>query len=132
MKSFLCVLVALLGFCLPAKAQTTQATQPVKVSVPFVTDCSTVSFTTTAVDVTGNTTVASTTYAAFAVKVTNTGATNNICCSQSSGVTCSTGETIAASATAPYNWLSWGVSVTQKWYCASSASTTIGLVCRSK
>ncbi len=131
MKTLL-VLVALLGLSISAHAQQLTNAQAVKIVVPYVTQCSTASISTTATEVTGNTSAINTTYGASAVKIANQDATNNLCCSENAGVSCSVADVIAASASAPYNWLSWAVSTTQKWYCVASASTAKALICRVK
>ncbi len=132
MKKTIIALVALIGLSVTAKAQSLTNAQAVKIVVPYVTQCSTASISTSTTEVTGNTASVATTYGASAVKIVNQDTTNNVCCSDNAGVSCSVGDVISASVSAPYNWLSWPVSTTQKWYCVASASTAKALICRVK
>lgn len=132
MNKTLLAVIALLGLCAPARAQTLTNAQAVKIVVPYVTQCSTASVSTSTTEVTGNTSAANTTYGASAVKIVNQDTTNNVCCSENASVSCSVADVIAPSVAAPYNWTSWAVSVTQKWYCVAAAATAKILICRVK
>lgn len=69
----------------------------------------------------------------WAVKVTNLDAAINICCNQNPAVTCTLGanhgETVAPSATAPYNFLAWIINTIQPWYCKAASGAPNAQVC---
>lgn len=135
MKTIL-LLVALIGLSLPARAQVMTNAQSVKVVVPYLTTCSSTTIAATAADVTGgNTSVSSTTAGISQIKVTNAHPTATICCGSSSGVTCNTGASTDGEAIAPVssgqrNFLSWGISTAQKWYCIATVATVGATVCK--
>lgn len=100
----------------------------------YNTNCSQVSISSsTPTELTGN--LANQRAFVWGVKVSNLDATNNLCCSQNPAVSCSLGanhgEVVAASASAPYNFLSWIINTIQPWYCktASSTASTNAQVC---
>lgn len=135
MKKMLAVFALLAGLAIPGRAQTMTNAQAVKVVIPYQTTCATASLTTTATDVTfGNSTTITSSAGINAVKVTNWDAAIAVNCSEGSGVTGSTGDQIApqATANAPLNYLSWNISTSQKWYCASASSTVKVTICRTK
>lgn len=136
MKKIVFAALALISLCGSSKAaQPTISAQPVKVIVPTQTTCSSMTITTTPTEVTGNTTVISTTYGAFAVKVTNMDSSKNVCCSHSASVSCSgnlIGDVIAPTGAPPYYWSSWGISSMEPWYCVSSGANTSINVCLAK
>ncbi len=133
MRKSLLALVALIGLCVPARSQITNA-QAVKIVVPYKTSCSLVTVGTTATELTGNTTTISTTAGISAIKIVNLSSTANIYSSQSANVATSgsnTGDPLmeATSATAQPNWSEYGISVLQTWYAIASAASTSIIVC---
>jgi hypothetical protein len=87
----------------------------------------------TPVEITGN--LANQRKFAWDVKVSNLDASSNLACSQDSAVSCSSGahhgEIVAASPSAPYNFLSWLIATIQGWYCisCSSSGSTLAQIC---
>ncbi len=127
MKKILFTLAALIGLCLPSGAQMTNA-QSVKIVVPFTNTCSSVTIGVAATEITGNTSVSTTTAGISAIKVSNLSASATVCCSSSASIVCTAGdsnymEPIFPSSAQP-NFLNWSISTAQKWYCAASAANT--------
>lgn len=129
----LILVAALLGLCVPARAQITNA-QAVKIVVPYKTVCSSVTIGTSPVEISGNTGVVSTTGGISAISVLNFDTANTVYCDDNSGVTSSgnlIGWPIAYSpTTGPRAWQSWALSVMQPWYCVSSGANTSIMVCK--
>lgn len=129
------ILIAAFLYFVPRAGAVTQHSNstPVSIIVPGNTTCSKQTIAATAGDVTGNTAVASTSAYIIAVKVTNLDASADIYCSDSSSVAASgSGQgdgPIAHTAAAPFNFLSWGISSLQKWYCISSSGSVSAIVC---
>ncbi len=125
MKNILMVLGVLLGLCSRSSAQMTNA-QSVKIVVPYLTTCSSQTIGTSAVEMTGNTAVSSTTAGISAIKISNLSSSATVCCSSSDTVVCTVGssfyvEPIFPSSSQP-NFNAWGISTAQKWYCAASSA----------
>lgn len=131
MKNILIAALALISLSIPAKAQMTNA-QAVKVVVPYKTTCSSQTISTSATEVSGNTTVITTTGGISRVKVTNLDSSASVCCSDSSSVATSgnsIGDCINGT-TGQKNWLAWGISAIQPWYCIATTSNVSILVCK--
>lgn len=130
---YLLLLAALFGFCGSASAQILTNAQAVKIIVPYKTTCSSVTIGTSATEITNNTAVSSTTAGISAVKVSNLSTTATVCCSHASTVVCTVGNSFYTEPIFPSggqaNFLNWGISTMQGWYCAASAANTSVSVC---
>lgn len=136
MKKTLFVLVGLLGIAAPAKAQPLIATQAVRVIVSYSASCSSVTIGVTPTEVTGNTTVSSTTAGIHSIAVLNFSTANTVYCSDNSAVT-SSGNNIGwpiayTPVTGPRAWMSWAIHALHPWYCISSAANTSIMVCKDR
>lgn len=127
-------LAALIAFSLPAKAQQITNAQAVKIVVPYKTVCSSVTIGTTATELTGNTSISTTTAGISALSVLSFDTANTVYCSDNSGVASSgnlIGWPIAYSpTTGPRAWQSWALSTMQPWYCVASAANVSIEVCK--
>ncbi len=133
MKKTLLAVIALLGLCLPVRAQPLINAQSVKIVVPYKTTCSSTTINIAATEMTGNTAVISTTAGISALKVSNLSATATVCCASANTVICTVGnpfyvEPIFPSSVQP-NFDEWGISAMQPWYCAASSSGTSVSLC---
>lgn len=132
MKKSIFVLLAILGLCVPSRAQKTN-TQAVSLFVQYKTTCSSSTIGTTATELTGNTTIISTTAGISAIKVSNLSTTATVCCSHANTVVCTVGNSFYSEPIFPSggqpNFLNWGISVLQGWYCAGSAAGVPISVC---
>lgn len=131
MKKLL-MLLGLIAFAVPVKAQT-QMAQPVKPIVPTITKLlsdMTIS-TGTAVELTGNTGVVSTTAGYFGIKILNWDTAGTIyCCANDSSCSASAGahhgDAIRPRPSgANENWSYWSIPAWEKMYCVSD---TVSLV----
>lgn len=119
-----------------SSAQQITNAQAVKVIVPYFTQCTKQTISpTTPTEITGNTSILSTTFGATAVQIFNLDTAATLFCSHDSAVAASgshQGVSIAPAASAPFNWLSWGISTMQGWYCLSSSGSVSAMVCLTK
>ncbi len=135
MKNIIFVFALMLRISGAAHAQVITNAQPVWSVVKYQTTCSSTTVGITAADLTSNTTSPANTGGISYIKVTNAHPSATICCGSSSGVTCGTGAATDGEAIAPVssgqkNFLSWAISLTQKWYCISTVALTGATVCK--
>lgn len=135
MKNFLLVLVSLLALAVPAKAQSYTSAQATWNTVRYTTLCSSTTIGVTAVEMTSNTSTVTTSVGISQLKVTNAHTTATICCASASTVTCNTGaatdgEAIAPVASGQRNFLSWGISTSQQFWCIATVASTGVTVCK--
>lgn len=135
MKKIL-LLIAALGLSISSQAATMTNAQAVKLVIPYQTTCSSMTISTTATDVSGNTTSITTTAGISNIAVLNWDTNNIVYCDEMSTVT-SSGNAIGwpiapSAATGPRNWMSWAISTTQQWYCIASGANTSIQVCKTK
>lgn len=133
MKEFLLALAAIICFSAPAGAQVSTQAQAVKLVLTWEMACSSQTIGTSAVEMTGNTSVSSTTAAKSYIAVMNLDTANTVYCSSNSAVASSgndIGWPIAPSAASgARNWFQWTIAATQKWYCIASAANTSIMKC---
>ena len=131
MKKTILALFVLIGLASSAKAQVITSAQAVRSVVTYQTTCSSTTVGVTASELTNNTTSQATTGGISNIKVVNMDATQTVCCSHSAGVTCITGAATDGDPIAPTtgekNFLSWPISITQKWYCIATVAG-VGIV----
>lgn len=135
MKKTIFVLAALLSLAGSARAQVITNAQPVWSVVKYATTCSSTTIGITASELTSNTTSPANTGGISQIKVTNATLGSTICCGTASTVTCNTGastdgEAIAPVASGQRNFLSWAISLTQKFYCIATVASSGITLCK--
>lgn len=138
MRKLLMVVVALLGLSASARAIVVQAT-PVRELAPNSTQCSSVTITTTAADITGNTAISSTTLAVTKLELYAITSTNTFC-SHNTSVAAS-GSTIgvpvpglAANGVFPtaYAPTKFTINPTQTFSCIAAVNGGAIIVCKTR
>jgi len=137
MKSLALAILTVLAMSHGAKAQTMTNASPVKLVVPYQTTCSSVTLlSATPVELTGNTSVVTTSAGMSWVKVTNLDATATVFCSHSASVSASgsnIGDPVCSTTVNPHNnRQDWRISTSQKWYCVSTVNGSNIIKCLLK
>ena len=132
MKKIFAAAFVILALAGRAHAQIEPA-QSVKFVMPTGVDCSSMTIGTTAVEVTGNTSVVSTSAKVRYIAILNLSSTNNVYCRKLSTVA-SSGNLIGwpivnYSGSGAYNWMGWTISTMQQWWCVAAGANTSIMVC---
>lgn len=138
MKKILLALGALIAVVCPTHAQ--QATPPAMPATPvrsivqFMTQCSSVTLSSTPTEMTGNSTSTVTSAGISTIKVVNLDTAIAVCCSDNPNVSCTAGnnnygDPISGSS-GQKNWISWPISIYQKWFCASASGAPSVIACK--
>lgn len=134
--TFLAVVLMMIGGAAHATGPMTNA-QAVRIVVPYTTHCASVTISnSTPTELTGNTSVSTTTAGISWVSVQNMSTTNTVYCSDNSSVSAS-GNNIGVivqkyQLSETENQQDWNISTMQKWYCIASAANTSINVCTIK
>lgn len=134
MKKILSVAVLMI-MASNARAAVLTNAQAVKVVVPYQMTCSSMTLGASASEITGNTSISTSTAGISWVRVVNLDGSNTVYCSHSASVAASgnnIGEPISPSSSGPKYLIEWRISTGQPWYCIPSAANTSVIVCKLK